>query len=156
MRTEPANATQGPIALDLERASDLPALLEEQRLPSPDEHGIVRLPVLLGGSLLAPADVQPDEVLNSVAERSTAEVGSVVVVREPLLDRSRMGASGQRCFVMPRVEDPDALIVDRPEEEGAELRSVPLCELASQIDRVGRPSSRCPPPSTSRAIRRHG
>ena len=86
--------------------TDVATYLRDQRLFAVDEHGIVRLPMLIGGRLVGPAEITADDVLATLAGADYAQTDHVQIVRHARMNPQTLREDGRHLlFVLPRVRD---------------------------------------------------
>jgi len=95
-----------------------------------DQHGVVRIPFLVRGELVAPREISHDDALAALGDRHHAEQGEVQLLRTATSDGTDL------FFVLPRIDDPALLTPADPDELAAELYCVSSAEAADYIARV--------------------
>jgi hypothetical protein len=106
-----------------------------------DDDGVVRVPFVVRGRLVAPPAVDKQAIVAAFAaagEGATAlPVGEALVVREPIIDRATMNATGEWQYqVMARVEPLELL--SRDAHALKPLYDLPFSEVLAYLRGLGR------------------
>jgi hypothetical protein len=118
--------------------ADIATFLRDQRLFSVDEHGMVRLPILVGGRLVVPPDITVDDAVAALGGAEYGQVGDVQIVRQARMDPSTLRDSSRKLlFVLPRVNDVGELCSTSADEVAADLAGLQTAAVGRYLDRVG-------------------
>jgi hypothetical protein len=131
MTASTSTATEHPI-------TDVAAYLRDQRLFAVDEHGIVRLPMLISGRLVVPSEITADDALAALGGAEYAQTDDVQIVRQALMDPQTLREDGRHLlFVLPRVRDVDELCATTADDVARDLACLPTADIGRYLDRVG-------------------
>jgi len=112
----------------------LAAFLERQNLFRVDDHGIARLPVLIGGSLRVPELPPLAEIESAIASgRRSVDVGATHLI---ILDAEVEGRP-LRALALPRVTDARELIPLDISDQTRTLHPLDFAAIAQHIDAIG-------------------
>jgi hypothetical protein len=127
-------ATMGPAR----STSDIETFLRDRRLFVVDEHGMVRLPILVGGRLVVPSDITVDDAVAALGAADYAQFGDVQIVRQARMDPGTLRDSGRKLlFILPSVLDAGELCASSVDEVAADLAGLHTADVGSYLDRVG-------------------
>lgn len=110
------------------------AFLARENLFAVDDHGIARLPVLIGGALLVPETPSTAEIDAATASgQRSVDIGETHLV---MVD-AEVGGRPLRCLALPRVTDPARLIPGNIADQIRTLHPLDFAVIARHIDVIG-------------------
>src|SRR5215472_15902491 len=122
----------------------LRATCRSHRLLQRDEAGIVRVPFLVRGKLVVPEEIDRSAIERAFEERDRdrplgrgpatyAAVGNAQILREPIIDRTKMARTGQYQYTVMPALSPEAVIETDDQALAAELYALPFDEIETFI-----------------------
>ncbi|MCW3014622.1 MAG: hypothetical protein JWO02_1714, partial [Solirubrobacterales bacterium] len=117
--------------------TDVAGFLREHRLLTPDADGLVRLPILVAGRLVIPAELAAGDAHAAIGSAAYAEVGEVQVIRQARIDPLTLREDGHLLFLIPRIGDPRDICAVGPDAVARRLATLPSVDVARYLDRVG-------------------